>query len=345
MLAKYTRAITIIILLASLLAGNFFIAVENTASSSIPSQPLQDYLAYFYNRYSRHFDQNGFLFQTPDYDVAEFSPPQTAREILSLALYYKYRALSGEAIAKDKIRSAIISAEKELASRPFLTQSFSDAFVSMAEVQLLDQFPELLEPSQRDKIFNNILARAEEGIRAADTSNRAALSAVYWQVVLRNFLEKELIATSEYERLSALILDKMRKFAAADITTDGWYLEGSPKKFNPHYHLISACAFLVYGELTDNLYFILLAQEMTGKLRLVSFKNGMIEARIGDRPVGLGAQFYLGAGLLNYYFHYPDWSVYLNYASGNRFFSDKKYPDRLEYHSTISLSAPRYHDD
>ncbi len=345
MLAKYTRAITIIILLATIIAGNFFIAVENTDSSSIPSQSLQDYLAYFYNRYSRHFDQNGFLFQTPDYDVAEFSPPQTAREILSLALYYKYRALSGEVIAIDKIRSAIISAEKELASRPFLTQSFSDAFVSMAEVQLLDQFPELLDPSQRDKIFNNILARAEEGIKAADTSNRAALSAVYWQIVLHNFLDKKLITTSEYERLSALILDKMRKFAEADITIDGWYLEGTPKKFNPHYHLISACAFLVYGELTDNLYFILLAEEMTGKLRLVSFKNGMIEAKIGDRPVGLGAQFYLGAGLLNYYFGFKDWSVYLNYASGNRFFSDRKYPDRLEYHSTILGSDPRYHDD
>ncbi|HRY63033.1 MAG TPA: thrombospondin type 3 repeat-containing protein [Patescibacteria group bacterium] len=342
---KFIRSTSLIILLASLLAGNFFISVKQINSGSQTPQQLADYLTYFYDRYSRHFDANGLIFQTPDYEVKEFSTPKSAREILSLALYYKYRALAGEVAAQDKIRAAILAAEEEISSRPFMTQSFSDAFAAMAEVQLLDQFPTLLEPAVRDKILHNILSRAEQGIKAPDTSNRAALSAVYWQIVLNNFLTKQLITEPEYERLSALTLTKIKEFAEADITADGWYLEGTPKKFNPHYHLITAFSFLVYGELTDNLEFILLAEQLTANLRLISFKNGMVEARIGDRPVGLGAQFYLGAGLLNYYFHYPDWNVYLNYASGNRFFSDKAYPDRLEYHSTIAGSAPRYHDD
>lgn len=345
MLKRPFRFLSIFILLAALVVGNFFVAVSQINSGAVPPQKLEDYLAIFYNRYSYHFDQNGLLFQTPDYEVAEFSPPQTAREILSLALYYKYRALSGEIAAQEKIRAALWSAEKELAGRPFLTQSFSDAFVSFAEVRLIDQLPGFLSAEEKNQIYQNIIDRSAAGIQAADTSNRAALSAVYWQAVWNNLLSRQILDQAEYDWLSALAHAKIKQFADADITPDGWYLEGTPKKFNPHYHLISACSFLAYGELTGQAEFIRLADKMTANLRLVSFSNGMIEARLGDRPVGLGAQFYLGAGLLNYRFGYADWSVYLNYASGNRFFSDKKYPDRLEYHATISGSAPRYHDD
>ena len=80
-------------------------------------------------------------------------------------------------------------------------------------------------------------------------------------------------------------------------------------------------------------------------LKKISFKNGMVEARLGHRPLGLGAQFYLMQGLLGKYFDDPDYSVYLNYAKGHRFFSDKQHPNRLEFHSTIENSTPQFHDD
>jgi len=116
-------------------------------------------------------------------------------------------------------------------------------------------------------------------------------------------------------------------------------------QFNPHYHLITAFAFSSYAEITGDIEFYLMAKKMTKNLRSLTFPNGMLEARIGNRPVGLGAQFYLGAGLLNYKFNFNDYSVYLNYAAGDKFFSDPKYPNRLEYHSTIYNSDPNYHDD
>jgi len=342
---KMSSIFLVVVLLALMLAGNFFIFIPSISADNPALPNLNDYLAYFYNRYSQHLDAHGFVFKTPDYDVENFSAPDSAREILSLALYYKYRALSGEAGALVKVKQAVLDAEQELSSRPTVTLSFSDGFAEMATISLLNSFPVLFESTEKDLLYGNILKRIPVGILAADTSNRAALSAVYWQFVLNDFFQKKWISPGDYERLSKLIYEKIKKFADEDITADGWYLEGAPKKFNPHYHLISAFALLVYGELTHNPEFIVISEQMTGNLRLVSFSNGMVEARIGDRPVGLGAQFYLGVGLLNYYFGYPDYNVYLNYGSGNRFFSDPKFPDRMEYHSTVYQTEPRYHDD
>ncbi|MFH1610682.1 MAG: hypothetical protein ABIA91_02215 [Patescibacteria group bacterium] len=49
--------------------------------------------------------------------------------------------------------------------------------------------------------------------------------------------------------------------------------------------------------------------------------------------------------MLGQYFDDDDYKVYLFYASGNRFFSDKKHPNRLEFHSTIENTDPDHHDD
>jgi hypothetical protein len=210
---------------------------------------------------------------------------------------------------------------------------------------LISDIPSLFTQDEKNSIYQNISHRAEAGLLARDTSNRAALSAAYWQGIL-NFLNySKIITPDEYDRWSDLAYKKIKAVAVTDITPDGWYLEDVPKKFNPHYHLVSAFAFLAYGELANRQYFIDLSRKMTVNLRSLSFSNGMVEAKIGNRPVGLGAQFYLGLGLLSYRFGFKDYNVYFSYASGNRFFSDRQYPNRLEYHSTISGTAPNYHDD
>jgi len=325
-----------------------FISVLPAYAVAVPKKiTLKNYLKYFYNRYSKHFDANGLIFQAPGYNVPDFRAPKSAREIISLNLYYKYRALKGEREARERLRTAILNAQTELNSRNYHSHSFSDAFAQLAIIKILDDVPFLLTSSEVNTIYSEILSRAETGIIAPDTSNRAALSAVYWQYILDNFARKKMIEPARKKELEKLIYQKIKNILDTDITSSGWYQEGNPKRFNPHYHMITAMAFLGYYEATGHIEFYLAAKKMTANLRLVSFQNGMVESMLGERPVGLGAQFYLGAGLLNCRFHYDDCGTYLNYALGNKFFSDLKYPNRLEYHYTVYHKKKdiNFHDD
>lgn len=306
---------------------------------------LREYLSYFYNRYSYHFDKYGMVFKTPNYGVSKFKPAQTAREILSLASYYKYRAMKGDKKARQIIKQAILDAYQELKARPIKSYSFSDAWAQMAMLGLIDQLPLLLKQQEIKPLYQHILLSAKDGILAADSENRAALSAVYWQAIIDRLAQKKLIDINYKKELDKLIYRKIKAVLDKDVDAAGWYKEGRPKKFNPHYQLITAMAFAAYAEMTGNIEFAVAAKKMVEKLRQLSFANGMIEARLGPRPIGLGAQFYLGMGILNYHFNFKDYAAYLNYAYGDRFFSDPNYPDRLEYHSTIKDSSPDYHDD
>ena len=328
--------------MAIFVSGSFFII---PAKAQEEPQTLESYLEYFYNRYSKHLDEHGLIFKAPGYGVDDFIAADTARGILSLAAYYKYRALNGEDAARVKIKEAILAANNEMNSRNYNTQSFSDAWAQMAMVSLLDQVPFLLSADEQHQIYSQILDRMEAGIIAPDTSNRAALSAVYWQHTLNMLYHKNLVSHERKFELDKLIYKKIKTVLDKDVDQSGWYKEGTPMRFNPHYHLITAFAFLSYGEITGDVEFYMTAKKMTQNLRAITFDNGMIEARIGARPVGLGAQFYLGAALLSKKFGFKDFAAYLNYAYGDRFFSDPEYPNRLEYHSTLANSAPNFHDD
>jgi len=337
----FKKLFILFVVTTTFFSSSFFVASVQ-AQTKIS---LKNYLTYFYNRYSQHFDEYGMVFKTPGYGVTKFSQPTTAREILSLATYYKYRALQGEKTARDIIRQAILDAQQEINSRNYNTQSFSDAWAQMTIISLLDQIPFLLTSAEQDKIYQDILARATSGIQAPDSSNRAALSTVYWQQIINNLYHKKLIDLSAKNKYDKLIYHKIKQVLINDIDKNYWYLEGSPMQFNPHYHLITAMAFASYAEITGNIEFYIVAKKMVKNLRQLTFSNGMVEAQIGKRPVGLGAQFYLGLGLLNYKFGFKDYSVFLNYAYGDRFFSDTNYPNRLEYHATLKDSWPNYHDD
>ena len=340
MLHKLFIKFIVISIIATLFSSSFFISPAKAQATN-----LEDYLEYFYNRYSLHFDDWGLVYKAPGYGVPNFSQANTAREILSLAVYYKYRALNNQPRAKRIIRAAILNSIRELNSRNHENHSFSDAWAQMMILSLIDQLPGILTEQEENNIYTQIISRAQIGILAEDSSNRAALSAVYWQHIINNLYYKELIGQDLKSKLDKLIYQKIKKVLTDDITQQGWYQEGNPMKFNPHYHLITAFAFSSYSQITGDIELYLMAKKMTKNLRTISFPNGMIEARIGNRPVGLGVQFYLGVGLLNYKFNFDDSSVYFNYASADKFFSDPRYPNRLEYHSTINNSDPNYHDD
>jgi hypothetical protein len=306
---------------------------------------LDSYLSYFYGRYSLNFDVHGLVFKTPGYGVTEFRGPQSAREMIGLSMYYKYRALQSDASARFKIRQAVIDADNALQTRPGYSQSFEDAIAQLLMIDAIDNIPLLFNASERNSIYQDIAGRAETGLLAGDTSNRAALSAAYWQKIINILSAKNIISQDRYDYLSGLAYQKIKQVTLIDVTPDNWYQEDTPMKFNPHYHVVTAFAMLAYGEFSGRQEFIDLSQKMTANIRSISFSNGMVEAKIGNRPAGLGAQFYLMLGLLSYCFGYSDYNTYFSYAYGDRFFSDPQYPDRLEYHSTVSKTESNYHDD
>lgn len=306
---------------------------------------LDEYLSFFYNRYSLHLDANGLKYSAPGYGIKTPKQAESAREIISLASYYKYRARHNDQKAIKIIKKAIEASNKKFSSIKTVSLSFEDATARFLVWQLLEEsfldYPE----TEKTAIRQNIIKRASECIAAKDTSNRAALSAGYWQAIVNSAFEKKLLDDTQKNDLNNKILTKIEKVRKKDVDKSGWYHEGPEMKFNPHYHLVTAVSFLGYGELTNNATYINLAKKMIDNLRQVSFSNGMVEARLGGRPVGLGAQFYLGAGLISMHFKKDDYGTYLNYAYGNRFFSDPKFPNRLEYHATRISEKPNYHDD
>jgi hypothetical protein len=306
---------------------------------------LESYLEPFYNRYSLQFDRYGLVYATPDYGVKKFEKATSARARMSLATYYRYRATVGNKSAQIIIRKSIDQANASLDSRLSTSYSFEDAAAQFLMWQMLDDIPLGYSAEQKKYLKTKIVDRAVDGLKAKDTENRAVLSAVYWQAIVNWAHQDRLITSYEKTYFDEKIKNKIDEAVKGSIDANGWYLEGSPQTFNPHYHLVTAFSLMVYGDLVNDKNYSQLAKTMTNNLRQVSFSNGMVEARLGPRPVGLGAQFYLGAGLLNWRFGFSDYGAYLNFARGNRFFSDPKYPNRLEYHSTRVGTAPNFHDD
>ena len=310
------------------------------------SLTLDGYLRPFYNRYSSYFSEFGDRLQTPGYGKKTFVPPENAREIMSIAMYFSYKAENGDTQARRKIHDSVLAANTEMEGRPSYTQSFEDAIAQFLMVRSMERFSELFSEQEKERVLRDISQRMEDGIRANDTSNRAALSAVYWQYILDQLAHEGYVTTpKEHSRLAQLLANKIQKVIDKDITSNGWYQEGSPARFNPHYHVVTAFSLLAYGEMTNNHEMKQRAHQMTENIRAVSFRNGMIEARMGGRPVGIGSQIYLGAGLLNFSAGKSDFSTYLYYASRGMFFSDPEFPNRLEYHSTEQGTPPEYHDD
>ena len=184
-----------------------FFNLPNFAHAAAP-MTLPDYLSYFYDRYIANFNEHGWFLKMPGYGVEEFSAPDSARRYLSIAAYYRYATQKNDQTARAKIREAILAAIVDLAARPATNHSFSDAFAQMAILSLTDEIPYLLSDEESSAVYQAIKNRAASGILAPDTSNRAALSAVYWQAIVNNLANKQLLAPAEKSHLDALIIKK-----------------------------------------------------------------------------------------------------------------------------------------
>lgn len=316
----------VVIFLISLIVQIFGVGLASAENGD------EAYLKYFYNRYSQQFDKIGLKYAVPDYGVKNFSAPKSGREIISLAGYYKYRAIAGEKKPKAVLRDGVLKSIKEISSRPAKTLSFNDAEALFLAVRLAEEVPDLLNQKETTDLFKTVKDSLRPGIAAADTENRALIAGAHWQYLNNYLLEKSLITTEEKSANDVTIKNKIMAAVKDSISPAGWYREGG--EVVPHYQAVSAFMLLAYGRLTNQKEYLDLAERLYQNLKKITFSSGLVEAQVGPRPVGLGAQFYLMMGSLGEAAGDTDAAVYFNYAVGNRFFSDARYPNRLEYHRT-----------
>ena len=329
--------IIIIFLIANLLIlPNLSLAQNNSsqaASCDLEQTSLDNYVEYFYTRYSQHFDQNGLTYSIPEYGIDNFTEPQKIREWVSLISYYKYRAINGDKSAQKIIRFGILKGYDELLKRGSQSQSFHEAEAHLLSIQILEKIPNLLNKKTKSAIYNILTNYLEDGIKALDTENRAIIAGAHWQYINNHLFEKKLINLEKKEYFNNLIKNKIDSAIKKSINSDYWYMENSLNDFSVHYHAVSAFMLMFYGETTNQIEYSDIAQQMYNNLKKITLSSGEIPVELGHRPSALGAQFYLMTGLLSYYFNDKDYMHYLSFASNNNFFQDSQYPNRLEFHS------------
>ncbi len=328
-----------IFLIIVILFTPYLISAENKKST------LDNYIQYFYNRYAQHFTKYSLQYAIPDYGIKKFTKPLQARELISLPFYYKYQALKNNPQALQSIKLGLFDAYQELISRTPESQSFADAETHFLTIRILDEFPDLISSQSKSAILDIIKYYAEDGIKAEDTENRAMVSGTHWQYIVNYLSDNQIISLDKKLNFEELIRTKIDKAIQKSINPNYWYLENNLQDFSVHYHALSAFMLMIYGNLSQQNKYLYLAQKMYQNIKKISFTSGKVPAQLGCRPSGLGAQFYLMTGLLGYYFDDNDYMSYLSFASGNKFFSDPNYPQRLEFHSSIGNSEPNFNDD
>jgi len=325
----FTKTITLILIL---LIPNFYLISPIKAESDNNSS-LDNYVEYFYNRYSQHFDQNGLVYAVPEYGQKKFTEPEKIREWISLISYYKYKAINGDQSAQKIIRFGILKGYNELLKRKSESQSFQEAEAHFLTIQILEKIPNLFDKKTEQAIWNTINNYLENGIKALDTENRAIIAGTHWQYITNHLFEKKIINLAKKKYLDQLIKEKIDQAIKESINTDYWYLENNLNDFSVHYHAVSAFMLMIYGDLSAQEKYLNIAHQMYNNLQKITLNNGEIPAQIGRRPSALGAQFYLITGLLADYFNDNNYMSYLSFANGDQFFQDPNYPNKLEFHS------------
>ncbi|MFA6296329.1 MAG: hypothetical protein WC663_03175 [Patescibacteria group bacterium] len=298
---------------------------------------IQDYIKTTYNRYSKHFDKNGWHYNQPNYSI-DNKYPNTAREWSMFASYY-YNRLDNQK-TKIQIKAALNNAILELQARPTITQSFNDSIAHY----LIYQQKNLFSKEEKEIYYSQVKESLFARVNINDSENRGIIAGVLDSYLANKLYFDKQIDRQQYKFLIKRNKQKISKSINQCIDENDWYFEGDQKYFSTHYHVLSAYLLMFYSDYFNNEKYLDLSKKMTSNIRKLTFQNGFIEAKIGMRPIGLGAQTYLMLGILNKRFNHKDYSVYLNYVKP-RFFNDKASPNRLEFHSTMIDTEPNYHDD
>lgn len=316
---------------------------------------LDDYLKPFYNRYSSHLDSVYDLKRQIWYDNQTYlnlsdnyiwDPLERNREIISMASMYKYKA-QNSAAARLKIEQAILNGS--LYSKRLITdQSFDQAIADFLIVRMLEQIdnPPLFTKKTVNKILNYMAERLPYGLKAADAENRAALAGVYWHYAGKHLYDNKILTDGEWHDAQKSIKNKIDLSIKQTLNDDYIYREVNRKYFSLHYHIVEAYMLAAYGKMTDQPQYLDIAEKMTDYANSLARPDGFLDAHLGNRPEGEGAQAYLMMGILNQLFGNDNRAqAYLTYAQGSRFFRDPKYPDRLVWWDTALTRPTKFYDD
>jgi len=337
--------------LTSLILLSFLTAPFKLLSAEIT---LSNYLLPFYSKHSRWLDITYQpVFKTWHFNIPYYEPEKQWQETIShprwqmsSATFYKYR-LDNSPYARKIVRQAILDSTLN-SKRAIFDQSFNDAIANFLVVRLLENNLEtrhgisLLTSAEKQSILKWIKKRLSYGLSAPDTENRAALAGVYWYYVGQYLYENNFLTDNEWQQVQKLTKQKINlsieqtlRQAKTNAPTAIMYRESG--LFSLHYHIVQAYMLLNYGKMTGEQKYINIAQKMTDTINQLAADDGFLDASLGHRPSGIGAQGYLMAGILNLYFdNDAQAQKFLNYADGNRFFADPKYPNRLVWFNTTN---------
>jgi len=318
---------------------------------SLENQPfnLKEYIKFFYTKHSHFLDVTyhqtlkTWHFNTPYY-FPKKSWQKTnihPRYHISAASFYKFR-VSQSPYAQKIVRQAVFDATLNNKALIF-DQSFNNAIANFLIIRLIEQ-KDLFNQIKKKQILAWIKHRLLPGLLAQDTENRAALAAVYWQYVANYLYAKKMLKFNEFQKIKQLTQNKIDLSIKQTLDKNYYYRENS--LFSLHYHIVETYMLLNYGVMTNNKYYIDLANKMTKIINTLANDDGFLDASLGHRPTGCGAQSYLMAGVLNKYFDNKiQAEKFLNYADGNRFFADPKYPNRLVWYNTSLANPNQFNDD
>ncbi len=334
-----------------------FIIFPTSALSTAESEiSLSDYITYFYNKHSAFLDGTYQpRLRTWHFDIPYYEPGKRWQKTISIpryhassAMFYKYR-LKDSPYARGIVREAILDATIRYKNNGSY-ESFDGAIASFLIVRLLEyeetlpKEKRLLQEKEKRKIFNILSERLFHGLPTKDTENRAALAGVYWRYT-GSYLNKQGVLTDqEFIKVKEGAKQKIDQSIKETLTSsDNKYRESG--LFSLHYHIVEAYMLVLYGHLSGEKQYVEKAKVMTEAINKLAKQNGFLDAYIGHRPSGIGAQGYLMAGALNLYFKNKTRAeVFFNYAYGARFFKDSRYQNRLVWYDTKAAN-PIFNDD
>lgn len=325
-------------------------------SASETAMSLNDYIAYFYNKHSKFLDETYQApYRTWHFDIPYYEPTKRWQKTIfrpryhaSSAMFYKYR-LPENPYARGIVREAILDSTIRYKNNVSY-ETFDGAIASFLITRLVEyeeKLPEekrLLREEEKQKIFAVLKQRLFRGLSVNDTENRAAIAGAYWFYTGAYLKKQGVLTDSEFQKVKDGAKQKIDKSVKETLTRpDNKYRERG--LFSLHYHIVEAYMLLLYGHLTKDKAYIQKAKIMTDVINAFARQDGFLDAHIGHRPGGIGAQGYLMAGTLNLYFKNKTRAeAFFNYAYGERFFKDPKYQNRLVWYDA-KTSSPIFNDD
>ncbi len=306
---------------------------------------LKSFLQPIYTKDSLYFDANNHRYADPTYGQPEWTTLPPSRDGVFAATTYQFRANSSDAAAKKYMKSMIQQSITRLC-KPVVYDNFQDSQTMVALVFLETSTPSLWTPELHQQLWNCITKNALTITETRDTENRLFTTIARWSYLLPQLEQRGLISHDTETSISVVLAQRMDSEIKKTISPSGWYREGT--SFTVHYDIVSAYNLLLYARWSKQPKYEVLAKKMYTNIKHMAFPNGMIESLIGHRPIGSGPQTYLMLGVMGRAWNDPDADVFFTYLSGSTFFSDPRFPNRLEYHYTINDIPglkPLFHDD